>query len=112
GSRLALDILLDGVAAQHPKYEHTLASIAMRLLDRCDHQLAARLASAFKEDLRAIFQREIAERLSHTSTLKRVGALRTLRALAERGEIWAEKNLVEEWPNNIVEQKHTAFPLP
>jgi hypothetical protein len=112
GSQLALDILTDGVAALHPIYEQTLATTALRLLDRCDHETAARLAAVYKPNLKSLFDGAITDRIAHSDLVKRVGALRLLRAVAEKGEPWAAEKLDAVWPKRISEQKQVALPLP
>src|SRR6185436_2800529 len=89
GSRLALDILADGTARQHPGYELQFARIALQLIRFGDPETCALLASVFHDDLQESYLEAIEDRLGQTSVWSQLGAWHLVISLAERDLAWA-----------------------
>jgi hypothetical protein len=93
GSQLALDILEDGPARRQPKYAQMFTRLALRLLDLPPHEIHARLAAVYHEDLEIVYREELARRFN-LSTF--TGAWRTLLELSSSGPEWASSMV--RWP--------------
>lgn len=93
GSRLALDILTDGTARQHPGYELRFTRLALELLKQSDFSLAATLGSVYHVGLKSVYQEAIQDRLGQQSFEAQIGAWRLLANLADRGSAWAAELL-------------------
>jgi hypothetical protein len=109
GSRLALDILADGTARQHPGYELQFARIALQLIRLGDPESCALLASVFHDDLQQSYAEAIEDRLGQRSLWSQLGAWHILINLADREVSWAIELLEKKWPSSVDLQKTILF---
>lgn len=105
GSRLALDILAEGVARHHPKFERLLAENALLLTRLPDVDVNYRLGSVYNERLMDLYQKSIRDGLEHMRFVHQYGAWALLSNLADRGVHWACDLANDKWPTRTVEQK-------
>ncbi len=97
GARLALDILAEGVASSHLKYERLFAKNALQLITLSDATTHTRLAGIYHNGLTDLFQNAIRDRLGQTESSQQHGAWILLKALVDREVLWAKKLLTEKW---------------
>ena len=107
GSRLALDVLADGVAGEQPKYARVLARLALRLIEIPDGEANAKLAAAHGVTLDGLYQDHLRAALStaQPSLDHKLGAWVALLALADRGVPWAEELAEELWPDDPMAER-------
>lgn len=105
GSRLALDILRDGVAREQPRYARWLAERALKILGSFEvgGPLAA-LAETYEPPLRGVFTEALHLRLDLERFDQRLPALVLLVRLADKGVDWAVKLADERWPTELSRQ--------
>jgi len=101
GSRLALDILVDGSAKQAFKFESQLARIALELVRIPDSSIHARLASVWTPQLSSQFVSAVEDRLGLSNFWDQLGAWQLLLAAADRGQGWATQLADEHWPTSM-----------
>lgn len=104
GSRLALDILEDGVAREQPKFARRLANLALRLMDLPGSHANQRLGRSYVSSLDARFKEYITERLQRRDLDQKLGAWVVLLDLASQGVEWAVKLVETEWPTDTEQQ--------
>ena len=104
GSRLALDLLLDGVAGATPKYARRLGEIALRLMEAPDIGEHWRLAAAYQSALETIFQQRILQRLGQAVFADRRTAWKVLATLAGYEVPWAQEMAEAHWPQDFDQQ--------
>jgi len=92
GSRLALDILVDGTARQYPEYELRLVKIALELLKSGDTEAHARLAAVYHPELGDSYCASLSDRLGQSNFWLQLGGWQLLMGLADRGITWASMN--------------------
>jgi hypothetical protein len=109
GSRLALDILMDGTAHQYPEYELRLIRIGMELAKTPDVQSCARLASIYHDDMRDVYRDVIEDRLGQSNFWLQLGGWYLLMSLADRGVQWANKHLDDIWPTDVRQREELLF---
>jgi hypothetical protein len=100
GSQLALELLLDGTAHQQPKFERSLARLALKLMDRADSSIQAPLANGYDASLEEVYRDELKLRLSRSSVPDQLGAWMVLFGLLERDVKWAVSLAPDFWPTN------------
>ena len=105
GSRLALDILVEGTARQNPAYESRLARIALKLVRVSDPEAAVRLATIHHSGLKKVFQEVIEDRFGQSEFSRQRGAWLLLMSLADRNVDWAEQILERQWPSEPAKQQ-------
>jgi len=105
GSRLALDILMDGTARQHPKYERRFFAIALELITTADPETCARLASVYYEDLEDLYRAEVQDRFGQSRFHSKLGAWHLTISLADRGVSWAAEIRDRYWPSDVRQQQ-------
>lgn len=105
GSRLALDILVDGTAHQYPGYEIRLARIALDLVKTGDQESHARLAYVYHDDLYEMYNEVIDDRLGQLNFRSQIGAWNLLMSMADREVEWASKLMNKRWPENVDHQR-------
>jgi hypothetical protein len=105
GARLALDIIAEGVANPHPKYERLLAKNALQLITVPDATMHTRLAWVYHNGLADLFQNAIRDRLGQIHLSQQHGAWILLKALADREVFWAKNILAEKWPTEDYERQ-------
>lgn len=89
GSRLAIDLLDDGVANNQPRYERLLAREGLRILRLAPNSSHEQLAEIYKGLLRRTYEEALAEALTAEDFTERLGSLVTLAVLKARGVEWA-----------------------
>jgi hypothetical protein len=104
GSRLALDLLLDGVAGATPKYARRLGEIALRLMEVPDGREHWRLAAAYQPALDTTFQQRILQRLGQAQFADQHAAWRVLATLAGYEVPWAQEIADARWPQDLDQQ--------
>jgi hypothetical protein len=104
GSRLALDILEDGVAREQPTYARRLANLALRLMDMPNIETHQRLGTVYEPKLETKFREHIIQRLGQQNFDQRIGAWIVLLALASQAVEWAVKLFEANWPADTEQQ--------
>ena len=98
GARLALDLLADGVALDHPNFRRPLLQHALEQLDLGPRMLDERLArvcdDAVSDIATGVISREILEG-SHAHALS---AWRLLFQISQQGRSWADDLIIQLWP--------------
>ena len=89
GARLALDILMEGVAKPHPKFERSLAKNALQLVALPDVNSNVKLAAIYDEQLNDLFVDAVNAQLERSEGGQHVGIWALLSALADRDVQWA-----------------------
>ena len=112
GSRLALDILSEGVATQHPKYERVLADNALKILELPPSSVHIQLASVYHSGLYEPFRSAVVNRLSHPDKGTHFGTWAFLKALANRGVNWALEDFNNNWPTDTDTQINIILKTP
>jgi hypothetical protein len=100
GSEVALDLLRDGTARQHPKFQLRLARNACRLTDRPPGAIHTTLAATHYDLVDEVFREELSRRLSGEADGGEGGALLTATLLALKGAGWAIEIVDRNWPRN------------
>jgi hypothetical protein len=104
GSRLALDILEDGVAREQPNFARSLARLALRLLELPDKDVNARLAVVYDSSLETMFRERIIHNISQTHFVQSIGAWALLKDLIRREVPWAMELANAHWPTDLEQQ--------
>jgi hypothetical protein len=104
GSRLALDLLLDGLAGATPKYARRLGDIALRLMEVPDLRELWRLATAYQSALEATFRQRILQRLGQAQFADQYSAWTVLATLAGSEVRWAQEMADAHWPQDPDQQ--------
>jgi hypothetical protein len=105
GSRLAIDILDDGLANRHPIYARLIAREALKLVGaisddfRIDAQ--SRLGDVYEPLLKPVFEEALNRYLSSARPPKNLDAWPVLMALIEKEEPWAKEMAERYWPTSI-----------
>lgn len=100
GSRLALDILDDGVAREQPKYARRLLRIALRLAELPDMEANQRLAVIYESDFESTYRESIWQRFGQKDFKQKLGAWILLSSLAGRKIYWARELADAQWPQD------------
>ncbi len=98
GSRLALDLLEDGVARELPRYQRSLTRKALRLLHLPPDVWIDRLAGLIEPATEVVFFEEIGDRLGQADVVEQLGAWELLHHLAESGIARARSLFDSRWP--------------
>ena len=104
GSRLALDILEDGVARQQPNFARSLTRLALRLMELPDEEANTRLAAIYDQSLDGLFREHIQQRLGQINFEDTIGAWIVLRSLISKEIDWALEIASSRWPENNDQQ--------
>jgi hypothetical protein len=108
GSRLALDILEDGIVDRRPKYRDIFLGMALELLKTPNDKAATQLAGQYtsSED-NSIFIESIQSAVAIDGTSIPIGAFIALAHLAQRkdAEQWADDILKKIWPTKLSDTK-------
>jgi hypothetical protein len=104
GSRLALDVLEDGVAREQPKYARSLAKVAILLMALPDIEANMKLASIYNEHLEQIFIENLERSLETIDFAKQLGAWAVVMTLIGKEVAWATNLAEKYWPNDIKQQ--------
>src|SRR5207253_146734 len=112
GSVLALDLLEDGLARRQPNFLRVLTRIALRLLDLPPTDDHDRLAAVYHADAEHIYRDELDALLARTSLDDRLGAWRTITAMADLGHKWILRYADDRWPEDADQMAHVLKHLP
>jgi hypothetical protein len=97
GSRLALDILQDGVAQEQPNFARALARHAFKLLNVRDDEANTDMVAVFASTLEKVFREQLSDAIADSVMLSE-SVWTVLSQLAAKGVIWAEELLDSNWP--------------
>ena len=109
GSRLALDILAEGISDQNLKRKRQLLRVALKLVAIPDIAINVRLADLYDIRFEDLFKEAIRDRLGQAYVDKQHGARAVLQKLADRKIDWAFKLIDETWPTDKDTQKKLVF---
>jgi hypothetical protein len=101
GSQLALDVLADGAAHRQPKFDRSLAWIALRLMDRPNRQSQLLLADIYEPSMETIYREEIDKRLNSAAVGICANSWIVLFGLADRDVAWAAASADSKWPPEL-----------
>lgn len=99
GSRLALDILQDGVAQEQPNFARALARHAFKLLILQDDEVNGGLVTIYSSALEKLFREQLSDALAE-SVIPPESVWTVLMQLAAKGIIWAKESLDDNWPTD------------
>jgi hypothetical protein len=105
GSRLALELLADGVALDHPHSRRPLLIHALEQLDLGVELFDDRLASVCDETTSDLVEIEAIRRIREGQPRSAICAWKLLFELARNGKKWAETLIVRHWPGDQTIQK-------
>lgn len=109
GSRLALDILNDGVAREQPIYARSLARVAIRLVETDDENAIQALATAYQPSMESVFKEKIQQQLLQPEWNGKRGSWIILGSLADKDVSWAISLMEEQWPKELEYQRQILF---
>jgi hypothetical protein len=98
GAKLALDLLLDGIANSAPRFRKQLVRRALALLDIGPSAMQSTLLDHLAPDTQEIFREETVSRLQQGVTFPARAAWSLLIFALLVDRTWAEKVLIENWP--------------
>lgn len=98
GSRLALDLLEDGLVRDYPGLSRSLARCAARLLILPPEIMENRLAAQVTHQNEEVFFEQIRDRLNQKDIFSQLAAWDLLYRLSDRGNSKATALLRENWP--------------
>ncbi|WP_242360517.1 NACHT domain-containing NTPase [Anaeromyxobacter sp. SG17] len=89
GSRLALDVLDEGLSSEHPTHAAAFARLSLRVLDTPEDGDIERLTGCYEVSLRPVFEQELSMRILQRALDIQRPAWGLVVALAELGHDWA-----------------------
>jgi hypothetical protein len=98
GSRLALDLLEDGIARNQPRYRRHLLEIAFGVLDTPLSDLNDKLVSYYEERFDDLYREALLVRIRNDQGERSLSAWHLLVTLIERGVSWAGELADAHWP--------------
>jgi len=98
GSELALDLLGDGTARQHPKFQIRLTRLACRLVARPCSTVHKVLSDSYYDAIDSVFREEIPKGFPAGFAVDQSGAICTTAWLAIKGVPWATQLADSNWP--------------
>src|SRR6266478_1861054 len=98
GSELALDLLGDGTARQHPKFQIRLTRLACRLVARPCGTVHQVLSDSYYDSIDSVFREEIPKGFPTGVAVDQSGAICTPAWLAIKGVAWATQLADSNWP--------------
>jgi hypothetical protein len=106
GSRLALDILEDGIVAWRPRYRRQFMEAALQLLRLPHEGTALRLAGCYTEVDEQRYEKAVQITVASSGTVVPIGLFIMLGALAGRDDEnpWAQELLVRHWPKSLKDE--------
>lgn len=114
GSRLAMDLLEDGFASQHPRWQHPIIRIASRVMELPPSRIHSRVSESTLKTASSVFELEIRASLEGRSWSHAPSAWLTLLQFVALKEPWAIKLGDEFWPRDdaeCVDLLETMIPL-
>jgi hypothetical protein len=106
GSELALDLVRDGTARQHPKFQIRLTRLACRLTTRPSGAVHQLLSDSYYDSVDSVFREEIPKGFPAGFALDQSGAICTTAWLAIKGVPWAAQIADSNWPQPSNFQLH------
>lgn len=103
GSKLALDILQDGVAHEQPNFARSLARHSLKILDTDDEAAILRLSGIYTPILEKLFSDELSKAIADKGP-GAAAAWQVLQRLAARNISWASELVDAQWPVEREEQ--------
>ena len=104
GSRLALDLLEDGLASEQPKFRRQLMRLALRLTELPDAEAVTRLALQYEPNSERAFRDCLDTNLRQEHLYKTLGSWTLLLALIDRDVQWAKVIAEDHWPTDRNQQ--------
>ena len=98
GARLALDLLADGVALDHPNFRRPLLQHALEQLDLGAQVLDDRMARCCDDSVTDIVRDELSRRISEGNPASSLSAWKLLFQISQRGQAWADDLIIQLWP--------------
>ncbi|RZK43310.1 MAG: hypothetical protein EOO61_04995, partial [Hymenobacter sp.] len=107
GSRLALDILTDGVVDRQPKYRDLFLEMALELLTVLHVDVAGQIAEQYTQEDEEIFSESIRKAIATTAPNISTTIFMTLVHLLNKDKNikWADKVLENIWPKDLSEAR-------
>jgi len=105
GARLALDVLEEGIARNHPKYARIIAQQAMELLSTTIYVETRKLADVYEDSLEATFATRIGGACRDPNGKAYENAWSVLIQLVFRRVPWAMRMAGELWPSDLKSQE-------
>jgi hypothetical protein len=115
GARLALDLVADGIALDHPNFRRPLVQHALEQIDLGSAILDDKLATIWDSTTSDIAETQIAQRIVEGSSAPAMCAWRLLFLISQLGCSWADDLIVKLWPPDqklrlkIIEQVRAPF---
>jgi hypothetical protein len=98
GARLALDLLADGVAFDHPNFRRPLLQHALEQLDLGVSVLDDRLAKVCDEGVADLARDAICQKIAEGNHESALCAWKLLFQISQLGQNWADDLIVQLWP--------------
>ncbi len=115
GARLALDLLADGVALDHPNFRRPLLQHALEQLDLGKDTLDYRLAAVCDESLADLLRDDLARRIVEGSRASALSTWKLIFQISQLGKSWADDLIVQLWPTDgtidVEAWEEIAYPL-
>lgn len=105
GSRVALDMLEEGIMAMQPKYRSLVLASTLQLLRLSHLDTAERLVGLYKVSERELYRKAIQAVLGSGDFDEQVGLFLVLARLDERKEEWAGALQEQHWPESLAQQQ-------
>ncbi|MCK1337081.1 hypothetical protein IVB38_13860 [Bradyrhizobium sp. 38] len=115
GARLALDLLADGVALDHPNFRRPLLQHALEQLDLGKDTLDYRLATVCDESMAELLRDDLTRRIVEGSRASALSTWKLIFQISQLGKAWADDLIIQLWPTDgtidIEAWEEIAFPL-
>ena len=106
GSRLALDMLEEGIVTLQPKYRNQVLILVLQLLRLAHVSTAERLVQVYTAQERERYKREVQAVMGSSEFEEVIGLFVVLVKLAHHEEeVWAEPLLQQHWPVAMAQQQ-------
>lgn len=100
GSRLAIDLLKEGVARERPRYKRRLAEVAVRVLEGPDPMPGRALAAVYEDSLRGVYEDAVERQMGAWDPRTHTPTWALLWGLAGRQVPWALEAIDRHWPRD------------
>jgi hypothetical protein len=107
GSRLALDVLDDGIVELQPDYRRKFVKLALQVVHLPHEETVSRLVALYSNREEAQYKKEVQAALSNNENEGLIGPFAVLVGLAHDNSkaTWARPLLQKSWPNELVPQQ-------